>query len=215
MIYQVEKLPFLLLQKIGGISTGQAKKLYYMDFDNWKSTCTRNSLLWGECAGNTKHEHFFIYMGTPDKYKLVIINNDTGETKVSDIVNRRDFTSYVTIDYNTMKVKQNASISDKVVNIIMALVITIVIEIFIGLIMKMKNTKIIIATNLVSNIILQLILILVPVVSYLLKFIFMEILVVLFEFLIYKKFMKNQSHNKILLYTLIANVLTAFLTFIF
>ena len=81
--------------------------------------------------------------------------------------------------------------------------------------MKMNNIRIIIATNFISNIILQLILILVPVVSYLFKFIFMEILVVLFEFLIYKKCMKNQTQNKILLYTLIANILTALLTFIF
>lgn len=200
----------ILLQNVGGITTEQARDLYDMNFNNWKSACTRDSLLWGKCIGNAEYEHFFNYFGTPDKYKLVIINNDTGETKVSNVVNRKDFTSYVTIDYNTMKVSQHGSI----INILITLFTTILVEIIVAFIMKMKNTKIIIATNLVSNIILQLILILGPVVSYWLKFIFMEILVVLFEFLIYKKYMKNQSHNKILLYTLIANILTAFLTFI-
>ncbi len=182
-----------------------------MNFNNWKSASTRDSLLWGNVKGNAEHEHFFNYLGTPDKYKLVIINNDTGETKVSNVINRKDFTSYVTIDYNTMEVSQHGSI----INILMDLFTTILVEIIVAFIMKMKNTKIILATNLVSNIILQLILILVLVVPYLLKFIFMEILVVLFELLIYKKYMKNQPHNKILLYTLIANILTALLTFIF
>ena len=188
-----------------------------MNFNNWKSACTRDSLLFGKCIGNAKYEHFFNY-AIPYKYKLVIINNDTGETKVSNVVNRKYFTSYVTIDYNTMKVRQHGSIInifDSIINILMVLFTTILVEIIVAFIMKMKNTKIILATNLVSNIILQLILILVPVVPYLLKFIFMEILVVLFEFLIYKKYMKNQPHNKILLYTLIANILTALLTFIF
>lgn len=201
----------ILLQKTGGITTEQARDLYNMNFNNWKSACTRDGLLWGKCIGNAEYEHFFNYFGTPDKYKLVIINNDTGETKVSNVINRKDFTSYVTIDYNTMEVSQHGSI----INILMALFTTILVEIIVAFIMKMKNTKIILVTNLVSNIILQLILILVPVFPYLLKFIFMEILVVLFEFLIYKKYMKNQPHNKILLYTLIANILTALLTFIF
>ena len=114
-----------------------------------------------------------------------------------------------------MEVKQRGAILDEFMKIVIVLLITILVEIIVAFIMKMKNTKVIIATNLVSNIILQLILILVPVVSYLLKFIFMEILVVLSEFLVYKKYMKNQPQNRILLYTLIANILTALLTFIF
>lgn len=182
-----------------------------MNFNNWKSACTRTRMLWGKCIGNAEYEHFFNYFGTPNKYRLVIINNDTGETKISNVINRKNFTSYVTIDYNTMEVSQNSSI----ISILIALFTTILVEITVAFIMKMKNTKIIIATNLVSNIILQLVLILLPVVPYLLKFIFMEILVVLFEFLIYKKYIKNQPQNKILLYTLIANILTAFFTFIF
>ena len=198
-------------EKISGLTHEQAEELHSLNFDNWKSSCTRNSMLWGHCEGNDEHENSFYYFGTPTVYRVVIINYDTGKTKISDVITRQQLDSHVTIDYNTMDV---VFTSYRYIRTLVALVVTILVETLIGLIMKMKNTKIIITTNFISNLILQSILLFVPFTPYLAKFIIMEIFVVLFEFFIYRKFMKEQSKNKILLYTLIANITTALLTFL-
>ena len=85
----------------------QIKTLYNINYDGWISEGTRwdFGMLFADCSGNNKFENHFGYFGTPKTYKILIINNDTGETKVSNVVNRKYFTSYVTIDYNTMKVR--------------------------------------------------------------------------------------------------------------
>lgn len=199
--------------KVGGITAKQAETLYNMDYDGWISSCMRNSLLWGECAGNIEHEHFFNYFGTPDTYKVVIINNDTGETKITDVINRTDFQSNITIDIDTMKVVIKPSSSMIIKNFAIALILTIVVEIIIALIMKIKNIKTIFITNLITNIILQLALIYIPL-PYMITFIIMEILVILSEYLTYKKYFSDIAKNKIISYTLIANVISALLTFI-
>ena len=193
------------------ITIKQLKTLHNINYNGWISESTRWGayLLFADCSGNSKHEHNFSYFGTPDTYKVVIINNVTGETKITDVIHREDFSSNVTIDVNTMNTVSKANI----VNIIMALVLTIVAEIIIALVMKTKNIKIICIVNLITNTILQLALMLIPI-SYMITFAIMEILIIIAEYLIYNKFFKDIPKNKIIAYTLIANVFSALLTFI-
>ena len=194
------------------ISIEQAKQLYDIDYDGWISTGTRNSLLWGTCNGNSEHEHRFHYFGVPNRYKIILINNDTGETKVSDEIIREDFSSKVIIDYNDMHTNSKASLNVK--NIIVVLLITIAVESIIALFMKYKKyLKVIVLTNLVTNILLQLLLNII-LGNYFVKIILLEIVVIAAEYLIYKTSMKEEPTKKILIYTLIANIVTACLTFI-
>ena len=76
-----------------------------------------------------------------------------------------------------------------------------------------KYVKTIVMTNIVTNVLLQLLLITISG-NYFTKLILFEILVVIAEYLTYKKFMKGESTSKILVYTLIANMITACMTFI-
>lgn len=197
------------------ISFRQLKTLYKINYDGWISESTRWNayFLFADCVGNSKHEHYFGYIGTPYKYKVLIINNDTGEIKLSDEIIREDFTSNITLDYQTMNIAPKGSIN--IVEMTIALIITVTAEMVIALIMKLKNNiKLIIITNIVTNIILQTLLIIIPPVgSYIIRFIIMEIVVIVSEYLIYKKYIKEQSTKKILSYTLIANLVTALLTF--
>lgn len=142
---------------------------------------------------------------------IIIINNDTGKIKVSDEIIKKDFSSKVTLDYNNMIFELDSSLNLK--NIFLILLIKIIVEVVIALLMKYrKHVKVIMITNIVTNILLQLLL---NVISgnYFIKLILFEILVVFDEYLIYKKFMKSESTSKILIYTLIANMITASLTF--
>ena len=142
---------------------------------------------------------------------IIIINNDTGKIKVSDEIIKKDFSSKVTLDYNNMIFESDSSLNLK--NIFLILLITIIVKVVIALLMKYrKHVKVIMITSIVTNILLQLLL---NVISgnYFIKLILFEILVVFDEYLIYKKFMKSESTSKILIYTLIANMITASLTF--
>ena len=221
------------------ITISQLETLHNINYDGWISESTRWGayLLFADCSGNSEHEHNFSYFGTPDTYKVVIINNITGETKITDVIHREDFSSNVTIDVNTMSVvsKANNGFSNNVTidvntmnviskanngnsfsnikNIAIALILTIAVEIIIALIMKIKNIKIIFIANLITNIILQLALMYIPL-SYMITFAIMEILIFIAEYLIYSKFFNDISKNKIITYTLIANIISALLTFI-
>lgn len=196
------------------ITVKQLETLHKINYDNWISESTRWNayLLFADCSGNSKNEHYFSYFGTPDRYKILIINNDTGEIKVSDEINRKDLTSNITIDYKNMNIMSKGLIN--IVKIIVVLIITIVVEVIIALIMRLKNNiKLIVMTNLITNLVLQALLILMPIGSYMIRFIILEIVVIISEYLIYRKYIKEQSTSKIISYALVANVVTTLLTF--
>ncbi len=200
------------IAKDRNITINQAKQLYNIDYNGWISANTRNSLLWGTCNGNNEHEHNFHYFGVPNRYKIIVINNDTGEIKVSNEIIRKDFSSKVIIDYGSMNINSKGSLNVK--NMVLILLITITIELIIALFMNYrKYVKTIVMTNIVTNVLLQLLLIIISG-NYFTKLILFEILVVIAEYLTYKKFMKGESTSKILVYTLIANMITACMTFI-
>ncbi|MDR0978519.1 MAG: hypothetical protein LBL91_01020 [Lachnospiraceae bacterium] len=196
-----------------GLTESQIKTLYDINYDGWISESTRwnEYLLFAECAGTSEREHTFSYFGTPDTYKVIVINNDTGEIKISDVINREEFKSYVTLDVNLMGAKQRISF----VGIVGTLILTIIVELVIALLMRIRNNiKLILITNFVTNIILQLFFLLFSINFKIVEFVIIEMLVILVEFLIYKKYMKGQLQNKILLYTFVSNTITAMLTFL-
>lgn len=218
-----------ILQNKDGISANQAERLYNLDYNGWISSCTRNSLLWGKCVGNNEHEHFFNYFGTPDTYKVIIINNDTGEIKITDIINKIDYNSKISIDYENMFVSndisnasRNASaIISKIFPIIIPAIITIVVEVIILFCFQMErknNVKTVIITNLISNLLLQILLILInniPEITGIVSincFFILEILILIIELSIYKMKFEEKSKKKIIVYTIIANLISGFLT---
>ena len=125
----------------------------------------------------------------------------------------------VTVDYSAMEVTNNNSNNslntnpNTIINILSALIITIVVEVIIAYIFKIGNYKVIVLTNLITNLCFQALLILLSS-NYLLAFIFGEIIVIASELIIYLLKMKNLNKQKILLYTLVANIITMICTFL-
>ena len=192
--------------------------LHKINYDGWISESTRwdKYLLFADCNGNSKHKHRFSYFGTPETYKVIIIDKNTGKTKVTNIIHREEFTSNITIDVNNMNVEKTLDFGTILIgnkDNIIALITTIIIEISIALIMKIKKIKTIVLENILTNTILQLALMYIPA-QYIITFIFMEILVIIIEYLINKKLFKEISKNRIITYTLIANIISALVTFI-
>lgn len=197
------------------ITVEQQETLHKINYDGWISEGTRWGayLLFADCSGNNKHEHYFSYFGTPETYKVVIVFNN-GETRVTDVIHRTDFQSEITVDVNTMEVVSKGNVSSTLKSILIPLLVTIIVEIIIALVMKFKNIKVILLTNAITNILLQLLLIYTPL-SYILTFVILEILIFIAEYLTYKKYLNNISKQKIISYTLLANLATVILTFVF
>ena len=198
-----------------GLTDDEIQELYKLNFDGWISATTREGLiLFSDCKGNAEYKNNFGYFGTPEVYKIVIINKDTGEVKISKKIVRKEFNSEVTVDYNDMKVVEtNINIVKTIIIVAIALVLTLLIELGIALLFKTKNYITIAITNLISNVLLQTLL-LIFTSNYTLVLIIGEVLVIASELLVYLLRFKNISKTKTTIYTLVANIATILLTFI-
>ena len=199
-----------------GLTDIEIKKLHELNFDGWISISTRwnKYVMFADCAGNKDFKNHFGYFGTPTKYKIVIINNDTGEIKMTDEIVRKEFNSVVTVDYETMKViSNNNDLLKTIIIVSLALVLTIVVEVGIAILFKTKHYIAIAITNLATNVSLQIALLLL-INHYFPTFIIGEILVVLIELLVYQLLFKDIRKKKILIYTIIANLATIIISFI-
>ena len=215
------------MQKIDGITEKQAEQLYNLNIDGWISSCTRNSLLWGECNGNSKHEHYFNYFGTPSTYKVIIVNYDTGKVKATNVINRTDFNSNIIIDYETMNVKNDITNNNEILSILIPISITLLVTIAVEMIILVcfriinkKNLKIVLLTNIISNMLLQILMVMIDKtngITGMIKlccFIILEIIILIIETLIYLQKMETDKRNRIIPYAIIANMLSFSCTFI-
>lgn len=198
-----------------GLTDDEIQELYKLNYDGWISASTRaGRILFSDCKGNAKHENGFGYFGTPDVYKIVIINKDTGEVKISKKIVRKEFNSEVTVDYNNMEVVEtHINIVKTIIIMSISLILTIVIELLIALLFKTGNYTTIAITNLISNVLLQALL-LVFISNYIPVFIIGEVLVIGAELLVYLLKLKNISKAKTIIYTLTANLATILISII-
>jgi hypothetical protein len=198
-----------------GLTDDEIQQLYELNYDGWISITTRaGAIIFSDCKGNKEHINDFGYFGTPEVYKIVIINNDTGEIKISDKIVRKEFNSVVEVDYNNMKVVEtNINIAKTLIIAAIVLVLTIVIELVIALLFKTKNYITIAITNLITNVSLQALLLLFTS-NYLLVFIIGEVLVITAELIVYLLRLKDISKAKTIIYTLVANLVTILISFL-
>lgn len=184
--------------------------------DNWVATTLRQSILWGQIDGNEEKINTFEYFGTPDEFK-VIIQFENGEIRVSDIFVRKVLTYNIYLDVNTMSSILDESTDQKIsidsMSLIKCMIFTIVVELLLAYIMKIHYPKTIIIVNIITQILLQFLL-LRAFANYLTTFVILEIGVVGLEYLIYRKIFTRVTNKTLLIYTVLANLLTALLTFV-
>lgn len=207
-----------------GLSSEEIELLHSINYDGWISEGTRwdSYLLFADCNGNSDFEHYFSYFGTPETYKVVIVNNKNGEIRVSDIINRTEFQSNITINVKDMKVKETTKqnqIFETIKRYSTPLIITIAVELFLSLLFinkQKRNLLVIFITNFVTNLLLQIVVEKVyNYYNYFLIFVMLEIVVILVEIIMYIKNIKDTGKLDIFLYTIVSNITTAYLTYYF
>ncbi len=189
--------------------------IYNYHEGNWYATSIRDKLLFGDITATKDYTHIFSYFGVPNEFK-VIIQLDDGSLRVSKLLTRKDFNYTVTLDVNSMDVISDyTSLTYKVFSLIKVILITLIVELLVAILFKIKQYNIIVFSNIFTNLILQLAIINnIYILNNIKLFVLLEIVVCILEFLIYLKFIKNINYKKLFIYTFIANFITAFLTFL-
>jgi hypothetical protein len=184
----------------------------------------------GEKVNNGNTVHRFSYR-VPTTFKIAILTDD-GTLIVSDVVNRKQFTSTMQYDLSGVavnggliesagKVTEGMSWNVFMVNLLISTILTLIIEIFlacmVGFTLK-KSFKVLFITNILTQIILNII------VLYFNWFfgtsgVFLgiavgELVVIIVEAIIYLRFLIEKSASQRVLYAVMANLASIMLGFI-
>ncbi|MBR4461336.1 MAG: hypothetical protein IKS51_01990 [Erysipelotrichaceae bacterium] len=177
----------------------QATGLYFCDF---VSECSEDDeFKWGYYP--------------PEQFHIAVYDGDT--LRVSDVIEREAFDSYYKIDLSgsELNVVEDYHITRYVISFLIRMVATIVIEVVLALLFgyrKKKELKTIVFTNILTQFLLNGIMLLLDYYSGLLVWVFvypaMELAVFIIELAVYLINFKGHRKLKTFFYTLIANGLT-------
>jgi len=185
-----------------------------------------------EKQSNGGYRNYYSYM-VPDEFKIIILKSN-GDILVSEIITTTQFNTLVKIDlsevsfvhiegeefiYPIEDVRVVVPFGDSIAGFISRVALTVIIEIAIGYFFFGFKTRRIVRAIIIINIITQVILNVVVFNTFnpLIFFIMMvaiEPLIILAEGLFYSAVIKNEKKWKLWLFALIANVVTALLTFV-
>lgn len=161
----------------------------------------------------------------PNNFKVLIYDTSDASFMVSDVYEQYAFSSYYTVDLSRdgIILVNSYDYVRETIYLIIRIIVTIILEILVAILFRIKGKRnyiIIIITNVVTQVLLNVGL---NVVTYFNSFFIFEFLLLLFaecivfvvEFLIYMFTLKDTSNSKAVLYALAANVLSAVTGFIF
>lgn len=202
----------------------KASNLYMYNENGWKAAHIRSSVLYGSLYGEYDQEnnlmvHSFGYVGVPKTFKIIMQKPD-GELIISDEVTINQFNAEILYDCQTGEIKQLREgffegIEDQFFDFnsdsfFYRVTVTVLLETLLALIFLLKPVKTIVITNLTTQIILNLSLYVIYFLynsDFIKLLIFLEFIILVTEFLIYKKFIKV-SNKKLLFYTILANAMS-------
>ena len=197
---------------VSSYSSYKDEPIYKYHEGNLYATTLRDFLLHGDVEGNKSHTHKFTYFGVPNEFKVIIQMSD-GTIRVSDVIKKTSFDYKVTLDVDTMTIVGKSN--HKVFKFFGLLLLTIIVELLIAMLFKIKDYKVIFITNLITNSLLQLaIMRYLPIMGSMIILVIFELIVFVLEYLVYLKCLRNIEHKKKLAYTFLANLATALLTLI-
>ncbi|MDY0235832.1 MAG: hypothetical protein RBR71_07365 [Gudongella sp.] len=183
----------------------------------------------GELRGvknpDNTNSHKFSYMGTPERFKIAILTEDN-TLIISDVINRKNFNSIVEFDLrgevlqgdiilSAGQAKEISPILNMSIGFIFRLLLTLAIEIGIALLFgfTIKNSgKILLKTNILTQVLLNIAILWMNL-SYgmlaaLFIFVLMEILIIIFETIIYAKYLTEKPKSRRIAYGVVANIVS-------
>jgi hypothetical protein len=163
--------------------------------------------------------HKFSYMGVPTEFKIAILKSD-GTLIISNTMNRTEFQAVMEYNVSERTIWEMPSKKNYIFGFFLRLAATLIIEIGIAILFGFslkKYWKTLVITNVLTQSILNIIIIVAPIISgkasVTMPYIFGEILTVIIELAVYCKYLTQHSLKRRIIYTVSANVLSLLIGF--
>jgi len=169
--------------------------------------------LTGEKEGDTM-VHKFSYLGTPKRFKVILVEK-SGKVTVSEDIERKAFESTVYYDYATNEIWESSATLSYIKQFIMTFTATIIVEGIILILFRFslkKNWKPFVMVNLFTQILLTLIVFsamyFAGSMAAFLLYIPFEIVILIIESKLFKKYLQEYSIRRRIFYAITANVVS-------
>ena len=172
-----------------------------------------------ECSGDREFSWSYY---PPDNFRIAIYSLKDKQLKVSEAIEKEAFDAYYDVDYaGDMKVSEDIKIQRRLMLFGFRVLVTIFVELVLGIILGYRSKmeiQTIIITNLITQVTLNLFMSLFEYSTgawtWMILFPIGEFIVFVIELIVYLLKFKNQNKFKTILYTMFANGLTLYLSFI-
>ncbi len=168
----------------------------------------------GEKQKDGSYLHLFGYVGVPDIFKIVILKKD-GTLIISEKIERKQFQSVVEFDIKNLKTAEKIPWCNISIGFLIRLALTLLIEIFIAIMFGFtlkKSLKIILITNIITQVILNILVFSSDITGGLfaaiITFILAEIFIVIAEVIVYLNLLTQKSKLRRLIYAVSANLVS-------
>jgi len=159
--------------------------------------------------------HMFRYLGTPEKFKVILLEKSGKVTVSENIIERKAFESTVYYDYATNRLWETSAtlsyIKQFTITFTASLIVEGIILILFGFSIK-KNWKPFIGVNLITQILLTLVVFsamyFAGAMAAFLIYIPFEIVILVIESKLYKKYLSEHSIRRRIIYALVANIVS-------
>lgn len=191
--------------------------LYSYEAEGWNPALAAGTgaPMWGSLVGKSdgdKMIHTLGYVGLPDTYRIIIVT-ESGKVSVSDVYTRKALQSSITYDYKNGKVTIPQIWFSYIIQFLMTCIPTLIIEGFILLLFGFKikeNYKIFLLANLSTQAFLTFtlgvaLILKGPFLAYFIQFP-IEIVILIAETILYRRFLKGKSNGRKCVYGVVANI---------
>lgn len=188
--------------------------------DGWRPALVTGTRvpLFGKLTGQREGEtmvHNFSYIGTPDKFKVIIVEKSGKVTVSRDVLERKAFKATIYFDYATNKLWESSAVPAYIKQFMITFTATLIVEGIILILFRFslkKNLKPFLAVNLITQILLTLVVFTAMYfagsMAAFLLYIPFEIVVLVIESRLYKKYLLQHSPSRRVGYAIVANVVS-------
>lgn len=188
-------------------------------YDGW--SFKRNPLNGTFSSSNDEAEYYFYYYSVPNPFRVVVITSN-GDVYLSPSYSQKGFDADCTYDFATGEITEEYENKgfNKIVTIIICLIITLIVEMLVFLLFrfpfKKGNIICFLLVNIITNLTLNIIIVLhTPLVIYLPLF---EVFILVLESIIYFIFLRDKEDKrtpvKSIFYGISANIVSAVIDFV-
>jgi len=214
------KYPYINIDEDDELNENMVSILEEYNVDGWRPALVTgtNVPLFGRLTGKSEGDtmvHSFRYVGTPERFKVILVE-ESGKVSVSeDIIERKAFESTVYYDYATNRLWETSATLSYIKQFTTTFTATLIVEGIVLILFRFslkRNWKPFVVVNFITQILLTLIVFsamyFAGAMAAFLIYIPFEIVILIMETKLYKKYLCEHSIRRRIFYALVANMVS-------